>query len=79
LKKIIGLLASALVILGLSGCGPQDGLNRDFASADDLIAALSSEGFECSIFEERPISDLPEESQSFGYRSLSWCYPADNF
>lgn len=66
-KIIIALVASSLAVLGLSGCSPQDGLNRDiapeqdvvqdllnrdFSSEQDLVAALANEGFECPIFEE---------------------------
>jgi hypothetical protein len=84
LKKIIGLVASALVILGLSGCGSQDGLNRDFASEQDLITALANEGFECPIFDEFVASEFGEagieqaERQTglFGWKSRSWCYPS---
>ena len=74
-KIIIALVASSLAILGLSGCGPQDGPNRDIASEQDvvqdalnrdfpseqaLVAALANEGFECPIFDEFVAAEFGE-------------------
>jgi predicted small lipoprotein YifL len=77
-KTIWSLSLTAILAASLAGCGPQGGLNRDFASADALLAALSSEGFECDIFEERPSGDFQKESELFGMKSMSWCYPTPN-
>jgi hypothetical protein len=77
-KTILSLSLTAILAASLTGCGPQDGINRDFASADALLAALSSEGFECDIFEERPSGDFQEDSELYGLNSMSWCYPTPN-
>lgn len=84
MKKLGVLLASSLIVLGPTGCAPQDGLNRDFVSEQDLVAALANEGFQCPIFDEFVASEFGEagveqaerHTSMFGWKSRSWCYPS---
>jgi hypothetical protein len=85
-KTFLSLSLTAILAASLTGCGPQDGLNRDFASEQDLVAALVNEGFECRIFEEHDpsiggeaaIEQAEKHSDLYGWKSRSWCYPEPN-
>jgi hypothetical protein len=84
MRKTTALLLSSIFLIGLAGCGPQGGLNRDFASEQDLVAALADEGFECPIFDEfvgsrfgeAGIEQAERHTSLFGWKSRSWCYPS---
>ena len=85
MKKIVGLVVSLFMAIALSGCSPQDGLNRDFSSEESLVAALSQEGFECPIWGKFVASDFGQAGVDqaerhaglFGWKSRSWCGPQD--
>lgn len=63
MKKLIGLSASALVVLGLSGCGYDrwNAWNHDCIAAEGVVTLVErgfwSDRFECSIDGE--IVELP--------------------